>query len=143
MSGQSPRRQLLRAGIATVVAGAISSFGKPNQVFAAPAPQLQWRFCNKCHAMFYNGYPNKGLCAGGGAHVAQGYNFALPHDVPGTPNAQTDWRFCNKCQVMFYDGYPHKGQCPGGGGHVAQGYNFVLRFRGNLEDDVQLNPVRE
>jgi len=44
---------------------------------------------------------------------------------------------------MFYDGYANKGRCPAGGGHVAQGYNFVLRRVGNLENDVQGNPVRE
>ena len=56
-------------------------------------------------------------------------------------DTQDSWRFCNKCHAMFYNGYPDKGRCAGGGGHVAQGYNFVLRYRGNLENDVQLNPV--
>jgi len=44
---------------------------------------------------------------------------------------------------MFYDGYANKGRCPAGDGHRAQGFNFVLRYRGNLENDVQLNPVHE
>jgi hypothetical protein len=42
---------------------------------------------------------------------------------------------------MFFDGFPAKGRCAAGGGHAAQGFNFVLRYRGNLEDDVVLNPV--
>jgi hypothetical protein len=29
--------------------------------------------------MFYDGYPDKGHCAAGGAHLAQGFNFVLPH----------------------------------------------------------------
>ena len=41
--------------------------------------QSAWRFCNKCYAMFYDGFPDKGHCAAGGPHVAQGYNFVLPH----------------------------------------------------------------
>ena len=51
------------------------------------------------------------------------------------------WRFCNKCHIQFYNGNAGKGRCAAGGGHVAQGYSFVLRFRGNLEGDVQLNPA--
>jgi hypothetical protein len=39
--------------------------------------QDNWRFCNKCHALFFDGYPNKGRCPAGGGHVAQGYNFKL------------------------------------------------------------------
>src|SRR5882672_9307524 len=35
--------------------------------------------CNKCQAMFYDGYRSKRRCAAGGAPVAQGYNFVLPH----------------------------------------------------------------
>jgi hypothetical protein len=95
------------------------------ELFEFPA-QSEWRFCHKCQSMFFNGYPTKGLCPGGGEHEAAGYNFVLPHDVAGTGNMQTDWRFCEKCQVMFYDGYPGKGVCPSGGEHHAAGYNFVL-----------------
>jgi hypothetical protein len=87
---------------------------------------MNWRFCVKCQVMFFDGYPNKGSCAGGGGHQAAGYMFVLPHDVPGTLRAQNNWRFCGKCQAMFFDGYPDKGRCPVGGGHAAIGYNFVL-----------------
>jgi cytochrome c5 len=105
--------------------------------------QAAWRSCNKCHAMFFDGYPQKGACPSGGGHVAQGYNFVLPHDVPLRGVVQAAWRYCDKCHVMFFDGYRDKGRCAAGDGHVAQGYNFVLRFQGNLENDVQLNPVEE
>jgi len=47
---------------------------------AATGDQNQWRFCNKCQAMFFDGYPNKGRCPAGGGHVAQGYEFILHHD---------------------------------------------------------------
>ncbi len=110
---------------------------------ASAATQDAWRYCRKCHLMFYDGFPNKGRCAAGGGHVAQGFNFVLPHDVPPRGVVQAAWRYCDKCHALFYDGYPNKGRCPAIGGHVAQGFNFVLRYRGNLENDVQLNPVHE
>jgi hypothetical protein len=97
-------------------------------------PQADWRFCNKCSELFYDGYSGKGVCPGAGhiifggphdrGHLAAGYNFVLPHDVAGP--GQAEWRFCNKCQAMFFNGYPEKGVCPAGGGHQAAGYNFVL-----------------
>src|ERR1700733_8996843 len=90
------------------------------------AQQGHWRFCHKCNAMFFNGFPAKGLCAAGGGHEAQGFNFQLPHDVPENPKAQAHWRFCHKCNDMFFDGFPNKGKCKAGGGHAAQGFNFVL-----------------
>src|SRR4051812_41310585 len=94
----------------------------PKPIFAGAPRQANWRFCNKCEVLFFNGYPNKGSCATGGAHVAQGFNFLLPHDVAETSSEQRNWRFCNKCKAMFFDGFPVKGSCPAGGAHVAQGY---------------------
>jgi len=88
--------------------------------------QGAWRYCDKCHGMFFDGYPEKGACPTGGGHNAQGWEFLLPHDVPETGNAQAAWRYCDKCHGMFFDGYPEKGACPTGGGHNAQGYTFVL-----------------
>ena len=93
--------------------------------------QYDWRFCNKCHTMFFDGYPNKGVCPGGGGHTAAGYVFGL-WDVNGprfpTSKMQDNWRFCNKCHTLFYDGYADKGRCPAGGGHFAQGYIFKLFY---------------
>jgi hypothetical protein len=88
--------------------------------------QDEWRYCNKCHAMFYNGYQEKGKCPLGSQHEAAGYNFTLPHDVAGTAKTQASWRYCSKCYIMFYDGYAKKGACAGSGEHSAAGYNFVL-----------------
>jgi hypothetical protein len=89
--------------------------------------QTAWRYCQNCHVMFFDGYADKGHCAAGGGHVAQGYMFALPHDLQEGPTAQSLWRYCEKCHAMFYDGYPQKGACPADGqGHAAQGYLFVL-----------------
>lgn len=41
--------------------------------------QNNWRFCGRCFAMFFDGFPTKGVCAAGGSHEAAGYNFVLPH----------------------------------------------------------------
>jgi hypothetical protein len=96
-------------------------------LYGPPRPQDMWRFCQKCHSIFFDGYPdNKGSCVGGGGHSAAGYNFFLPHDIPPSTNAQDKWRFCRSCNSMFFDGYDNKGECARGGGHIAAGYNFVL-----------------
>lgn len=109
--------------------------------YDSPGPgQVEWRFCSKCFALFFNGFPNKGICAAGGAHFAQGFNFTLLHDTRAAGH-QPNWRFCKNCEVLFYDGDSNKGVCSAGGGHVAAGFKFILKFRGNLEGDVQLNPV--
>jgi hypothetical protein len=83
-------------------------------------------YCNNCHVMFYDGYAQKGVCPGGGGHVAIGYYFGLPYDVPATSNDQSEWRYCTRCHAMFYNGYVQKGVCLSGGGHFAEGYGFVL-----------------
>jgi hypothetical protein len=41
--------------------------------------QADWRFRQKCQSMFFDGYPIKGVCAAGGSHNAQGYNFVLAY----------------------------------------------------------------
>jgi len=88
--------------------------------------QSEWRFCQKCQTMFFDGFPDKGLCAAGGGQLAEGFNFNLTYDIAESTSAQAAWRFCTKCHAMFYDGFPDKGQCMGGGGHEAQGFNFTL-----------------
>ena len=42
--------------------------------------QADWRFCNKCYALFFDGYDTRGVCPAGGAHVGQGFNFVLRHE---------------------------------------------------------------
>ncbi len=59
-----------------------NNYAIPHDIPGTPTKQTDWRFCNKCQAMFYDGYPAKGTCAAGGSHVAQGYNFVLPHNRP-------------------------------------------------------------
>jgi len=88
--------------------------------------QQQWQFCQNCHELFFDGFPEKGRCPAGGGHAAAGFNFVLPHDIPETPFSQGAWRFCGKCSAMYFDGNPSKGVCPAGGGHAAAGFNFIL-----------------
>ncbi|HWE46738.1 MAG TPA: hypothetical protein VG407_11995 [Caulobacteraceae bacterium] len=105
----------------------LAAVGSP--AAAQAGVQQDWRYCGKCAGMFWNGAPDKGRCAGGGGHVAQGFQF-LPHYDAGKGGAggpyQYDWRFCSKCKVMFYDGSPNKGRCPAGKGHAAEGFMFGL-----------------
>jgi hypothetical protein len=109
-------------------------FTLPHDIPEAGNGQSQWRFCQKCFAMFFDADPNhKGICDAGGGHQSQGFMFVLPHDVPGSSTAQTAWRFCQKCFVMFFDGFDGKGSCAGRGGHQSQGFMFVLP---HIEDDV-------
>ena len=35
------------------------------------AEQTNWRYCQKCHAMFFNGYQG-GRCPAGGSHMPRG-----------------------------------------------------------------------
>jgi hypothetical protein len=88
-----------------------------------PPGQANWRYCRKCQAMFYDGYPTKGLSPKSGVHAAAGWNFVLQHDIPAP--GQNNWRYCVKCQTLYFDGYPHSGRCVGQG-HVADGYNYVI-----------------
>lgn len=103
------------------------NFVLPHDASGSEWSQRDWRYCQKCHTMFFDGYPDKGLCPSGGGHSAAGFNFVLAHDVPkSSALAQRDWRYCLKCHTMFFDGYPGKGVCQAGGGHAAAGFNFVL-----------------
>ena len=89
--------------------------------------QSNWRFCQKCHTLFFAGYTG-GDCQAGGYHSAQGANnFVLAHDVPAGPKAQQGWRFCENCHSMFFEGYGG-GRCPSGGKHSAKGAHFVVPF---------------
>jgi hypothetical protein len=123
---KSNRREFL-AKTAPIVASPLLLPLLPQSALAADSTQPDWRFCDKCNCMFFNGAPTKGRCAGGGAHEGQGFNFKLPYgNLPETAKAQAQWRFCDKCFSMFYNGGKDKGHCPAGGGHNAQGFLFRL-----------------
>jgi hypothetical protein len=46
---------------------------------AANTQQDNWRFCNKCFTLWWNGASTNGTCPAGGAHDGRGsWNFYLP-----------------------------------------------------------------
>lgn len=47
--------------------------------------QTDWRFCEQCLGLFYNGFPTKGVCRGGHPHraYAASLNYVLPRQVSG------------------------------------------------------------
>jgi hypothetical protein len=94
--------------------------------------QWQWRFCEKCHGIFF--CPEQadiGVCpagrahrpivcpAGGPHHIPEGsWVFFLPALETGASDAigQPRWRFCANCHSLFWNGDSIKGVCPLGGG---------------------------
>lgn len=121
------RRTFLTLTAGVAAAGALGAATASADV-GIQAQQPDWRYCQHCHGMFYDGYPNKGNCPvrGNRGHVAQGWMFLLPYNFPSDGNHQRQWRYCEQCHGMFYDGFSFKGICPAGGVHVAQGWEFTL-----------------
>jgi hypothetical protein len=94
--------------------------------------QGDWRFCNKCSVLFFNGYPDKGVCAADkGGHVAAGWSFFLYHERLPTLNEEDGWRYCANCHALFTTRFPNTAGCPANGkGHGAAGYKFVVGRKG-------------
>jgi hypothetical protein len=86
-----PNKGTCSAGNGHAAAGFIFGLWDVNgPSFPTSKMQNNWRFCNKCHALFFDGYPEKGRCSAGGGHVAQGYNFKLFYvDDAVTPPSDT------------------------------------------------------
>lgn len=124
-----PRRRMI-AQTASLIALACAVPRQPAS--AMSASQNNWRFCQKCFTMFYNGALGQaGACPAGGSHIAQGLLFTLHYDDATSEPAkyQYSWRYCEKCRAMFYDGGPSKGRCPAGGAHVSQGFIFGMNLQ--------------
>jgi hypothetical protein len=66
------------------------NFVIPHDVASTETSQRDWRYCNNCYGMFFDGYPKKGVCpANGGSHLPMGFNFVIPHARPA-PAPQPD-----------------------------------------------------
>jgi Ricin-type beta-trefoil lectin domain-like len=79
------------------------------------AGQSNWRWCDKCSGLFYNGYPTHGVCPTGGEHNGtNSWNYHL-----NSAGGQSNFRWCNKCYSMHFGGI--KGVCPAGGEHSTVG----------------------
>lgn len=108
------------------------------------AGQTDWRFCNKCRSLWFNGKGNNnGVCVAGGSHaidgsgdyvlVTQGPDFDFAADF----GLQRGWRFCNDCFVLWFrgNGGDGNGVCPAGGGHNLSGSgDYALMVHDNSRD---------
>jgi hypothetical protein len=99
--------------------------------------QGDWRYCGKCGVLFFNGYPDRGMCAGDGKpHEAAGWNFFLYHDRQAHMNEEANWHFCRKCNSLFHMSASNAAGCPRDGkGHEAAGYKFVVGQKQGCIDD--------
>lgn len=97
--------------------------------------QINWKSCGKCYGLFYDGFPEKGICPAGGNHDSNVFgvaslNYALAHDSFQYTGIRK-WRFCSKCYLLFYNGFPGPGKCPAGGGHDGTtSFDYVLAYEG-------------
>ncbi|HEX2296428.1 MAG TPA: hypothetical protein VHN37_14120 [Actinomycetota bacterium] len=103
----------------------------PDHDFAAEFGTNEWRFCNQCFGLFFDGDPmNKGTCPGaaiaGTGHRAQGYDFYLRHDVPEASTEERDWRMCSRCLLLFRGPQTPQSVCPAGGTHTTTSTDHLL-----------------
>jgi hypothetical protein len=96
------------------------------------ADQTGWRFCDKCHGLFFGPNTDKSRCPGGGTHNASASGQYVMHveDSATTTQFQGGWRFCHNCAGLFFDGHPTTSRtCPAGGLHDAsQSGHYVMEF---------------
>ena len=102
--------------------------------------QTGWKFCNKCHALFFGPNVAQSRCPGGGTHDASASGNYLMQFGDSTTGLQGGWRFCHKCAGLFFNGNPTTSRtCPAGGLHDAsQSGHYVMGF-GEDSDGTQGN----
>ena len=101
-----------------------------------PSRQSEWRWCNKCHGLFYGAGVAASSCPNGGTHTppehSSSWNYSLPANLPVDPSRQSEWRWCNKCQGMFYGAGVAASSCPTGGTHAPPeqtgSWNYSLPY---------------
>src|SRR4030095_12154947 len=76
--------------------------------------QDNWRWCSKCHGLFFAGNPGSVCPAGPGGHSKTGSGNYILYKARFNP-VQGDWHKCSKCRVLFYGGDPGS-KCPKGNG---------------------------
>lgn len=90
--------------------------------------QENWRWCSKCHGLFFAGgtvsQAPVGNCPAGGAHDSSQsgcYVLALSPTLSMLPiKTQGKWNWCKKCSGLFYGGNPGS-KCSAGGEHDKSG----------------------
>jgi hypothetical protein len=101
---------------------------------AEQSTQSDWRRCQHCQAIFFNGYAHGRCPSDPGAkqpHVADpAQDFHVPYGRAENDHVQAGWEFCVKCNVLFYSGSttPNATHCTAGGEHEANpdGLHFTL-----------------
>ncbi|MFF9212948.1 hypothetical protein [Streptomyces sp. NPDC014791] len=115
IGGICPKGGTHEAGNATATPKPdIYDFVLPHDIPEDADSQAGWRYCGKCHGLFWSGHPQGGACpADGGSHQAgagpafPGFNFVLPHfGSPGDDDVRNerDWRFCARCYELVWTG---------------------------------------
>lgn len=128
------RRDVLRIGSGALAAATPAALlATAGPALAQSGTQNEWRYCQKCHCLFYNGFPTSGVCPAGGDHVAQGWNFFLDYDAnERSKDQQFRWFYCPQCFAITWigDKSGKRGVCPGGplGYHDWKGFHFGLTF---------------
>lgn len=94
-----------------------------NSVFA----QRNWRWCNKCHGLFFAGNRTTGACPAVGGHDYGGsgnYAMVAYRDLL-PPSVQSNWSWCGNCQGLFFTGNDRPWPCPHGGDHVISSGSYT------------------
>lgn len=136
------RRAVLRLGLAAVLGGA-SALEATGALAATRSPQGNWRWCNNCSGLWFNGdAAGSNICPAGGPHpFYPDYNYLLRYGSKTPAGHQGNWRYCNKCRGLWFAGGAGTSSCPAGGRHSSQGSrNYRLRYgappaSGNWDDD--------
>ena len=127
------RRDVLRMGSGALAAATPAALlASVEPASAQTGSQGDWRYCQKCHSLFYNGFDTSGVCPAGGDHVAQGWNFLLTYDaLERAKDQQYKWFFCPQCFAITWvgDRTGARGVCPGAVRyHDWKGYHFGLTY---------------
>lgn len=100
--------------------------GKSNNV-EGEYRQDNWRFCGKCHALYFATIPGSVCPEGGGHEYGGGGNYTLAVVGGVEPPGQKDWRYCSKCHALFF-APSSTSRCPvsPGAAHAAWGDSYAL-----------------
>lgn len=81
--------------------------------------QGQWRFCRKCHVLFFSGNPGSKCPAGAGHDGTGSGEYFVSFSASFNPG-QEGWRWCSKCGTLFFGASPESA-CSAGGTHSSAG----------------------
>jgi hypothetical protein len=87
-----------------------------------PGALADWRWCNKCQALYYTALVALSPCPAGGSHAlpeeSGSFNYMVLFAEPDSANRMSGWRWCSKCSGLFYGGGGvASSHCAAGGTH--------------------------